>query len=104
VHIDHGIGIFGGLEKIDINGRLQNPKAYQDNDLCISVFIHCSSKYKRKMNPRLYKLGTRACKLKQNTSKKIKDIARADRLYARRKMQRFAFHPILTCRTSEALL
>ena len=102
VHIDHGIGKFGGLEKIDINGKVQESirLVYQDNDvLYVSIHsLHRISKYKGKDNdpPRLYKLGTGAWqKLKQNTSKKIKDIARElIDLYARRKMQTgFAFSP-----------
>ncbi len=100
VHIDHGIGRFGGLEKIDINGKVQESirLVYQDNDvLYVSIHsLHRISKYKGKENepPRLYKLGTGAWqKLKQNTSRKIKDIARElIDLYARRKMQKgFAF-------------
>ncbi len=100
VHIDHGIGKFGGLEKIDINGKVQESVrlVYQDNDvLYVSIHaLHRISKYKGKENepPRLYKLGTGAWqKLKQNTSRKIKDIARElIDLYARRKMQKgFAF-------------
>jgi transcription-repair coupling factor (superfamily II helicase) len=100
VHIDHGIGKFGGLEKIDINGKVQESirLVYQDNDvLYVSIHsLHRISKYKGKENdpPRLYKLGTGAWqKLKQSTSKKIKDIARElIDLYARRKMQKgFAF-------------
>jgi transcription-repair coupling factor (superfamily II helicase) len=102
VHIDHGIGKFGGLEKIDINGKMQESirLVYQDNDvLYVSIHsLHRISKYKGKDNdpPRMYKLGTGAWqKLKQNTSKKIKDIARElIDLYARRKMQKgFAFAP-----------
>jgi transcription-repair coupling factor (superfamily II helicase) len=96
VHIDHGIGKFGGLEKIDINGKIQESVrlVYQDNDvLYVSIHsLHRISKYKGKENdpPRLYKLGTGAWqKLKQNTRKKIKDIARElIALYARRKMQK----------------
>jgi transcription-repair coupling factor (superfamily II helicase) len=100
VHIDHGIGKFGGLEKITINGKTQESirLVYQDNDvLYVSIHsLHRISKYKGKENepPRLYKLGTGAWqKLKQNTSRKIKDIARElIDLYARRKMQKgFAF-------------
>jgi len=100
VHIDHGIAKFGGLEKIDINGKMQESArlVYQDNDiLYVSIHsLHRISKYKGKENepPRLYKLGTGAWqKLKQNTRKKIKDIARElIDLYARRKMQKgFAF-------------
>ncbi len=102
VHIDHGIGKFGGLEKIEINGKLQESirLVYQDNDvLYVSIHsLHRISKYKGKDNepPKLYKLGTAAWqRLKQNTSKKIKDIARElIDLYARRKMQKgFAFSP-----------
>ena len=102
VHIDHGIGKFGGLEKIDINGKVQESirLVYQDNDvLYVSIHsLHRISKYKGRDNepPRLYKLGTGAWqKLKQNTSKKIKDIARElIDLYARRKMQKgFSFTP-----------
>lgn len=96
VHIDHGIGKFGGLEKIEINGKMQESirLVYQDNDvLYVSIHsLHRISKYKGKENepPRLYKLGTAAWqKLKQNTSRKIKDIARElIDLYARRKMQK----------------
>jgi transcription-repair coupling factor (superfamily II helicase) len=100
VHIDHGIAKFGGLERIDINGKMQESArlVYQDNDiLYVSIHaLHRISKYKGKENepPRLYKLGTGAWqKLKQNTRKKIKDIARElIDLYARRKMQKgFAF-------------
>ncbi len=100
VHIDHGIGKFGGLEKIEIHGKMQESirLVYQDNDvLYVSIHsLHRISKYKGKDNepPRLYKLGTGAWqKLKQNTSKKIKDIARElIDLYARRRMQKgFAF-------------
>jgi transcription-repair coupling factor (superfamily II helicase) len=95
VHIDHGIAKFGGLEKIDINGKMQESVrlVYQDNDvLYVSIHsLHRISKYKGKDNesPKLYKLGTGAWqKLKQSTSKKIKDIARElIDLYARRKMQ-----------------
>ncbi|MBN2813857.1 MAG: transcription-repair coupling factor [Bacteroidales bacterium] len=102
VHIDHGIGKFGGLEKIEINGKVQESirLVYQDNDvLYVSIHsLHRISKYKGKDNdpPRMYKLGTGAWqKLKQNTSRKIKDIARElISLYARRKMQQgFAFAP-----------
>jgi transcription-repair coupling factor (superfamily II helicase) len=102
VHIDHGIGKFGGLEKIDINGKMQESirLVYQDNDvLYVSIHsLHRISKYKGKENepPRLYKLGTGAWqKLKQNTRKKIKDIARElIDLYARRKIQKgFCYSP-----------
>jgi transcription-repair coupling factor (superfamily II helicase) len=102
VHIDHGIGKFGGLEKIDINGKMQESirLVYQNNDvLYVSIHsLHRISKYKGKDNepPRLYKLGTGAWqRLKQNTNRKIKDIARElIDLYARRKIQQgFPFSP-----------
>jgi len=92
VHIDHGIGKFGGLEKIEVNGRMQEAikLVYKDNDI-LYVGIHSLyriSKYKGKDNsePRIYKLGSGAWqKLKQATKKRVKDIARdLIRLYAER--------------------
>ena len=46
VHIDHGIGKFGGLEKIDINGKMQESVrlVYQDNDV-LYVSIHSLAPY-----------------------------------------------------------
>jgi transcription-repair coupling factor (superfamily II helicase) len=102
VHIDHGIGKFGGLEKIEINGKMQESVrlVYQDHDiLYVSIHsLHRISKYKGRDNeePRLNKLGTGSWqKLKQNTKNKIKDIARElIDLYAKRKIQTgFAFAP-----------
>ncbi len=102
VHIDHGIGIFGGLEKIEVNNRFQEAVrlVYRDNDiLYVSIHsLHRISKYKGKDDtpPKIYKLGTGAWqKLKHNTKKKVKDIARElIYLYARRKTQKgFSFSP-----------
>ncbi len=102
VHIDHGIGKFGGLEKVEINGKIQeNIKlVYKDNDtLYVGIHaLHRISKYKGKDNaqPRIYKLGTGAWqKLKARTKKKIKDIARdLILLYAkRREIDGFSFSP-----------
>ena len=102
VHVDHGIGKFGGLEKIEVNGKLQEAirLVYRDNDiLYVSIHaLHRISKYKGKDDspPKIYKLGTGAWqKLKQNTKKKIKDIARdLIALYAKRKTQKgFEFSP-----------
>ena len=102
VHIDHGIGKFGGLEKIDINGKTQEAikLVYKDQDtLYVSIHaLHKISKYKGKdaEPPKIYKLGTGAWqKLKQNTKSKIKDIAKElILLYAQRKEQKgFAFSP-----------
>ncbi|MCK4751450.1 MAG: DEAD/DEAH box helicase, partial [Bacteroidales bacterium] len=100
VHVDHGIGIFGGLEKIDVNGKIQEAikLVYKDRDvLYVNIHsLHRISKYKGKDTdaPKIYKLGTGAWqKLKSNTKKKVKDIARElIMLYARRKDQKgFAF-------------
>lgn len=102
VHIDHGIGKFGGLEKIDINGKTQEAikLVYKDQDtLYVSIHaLHKISKYKGKdaEPPKIYKLGSGAWqKLKQNTKKKVKDIAKElIVLYAKRKEQKgFAFTP-----------
>nr|MCU0408192.1 transcription-repair coupling factor [Bacteroidales bacterium] len=92
VHIDHGIGKFGGLEKIEVNGKIQEAikLVYRDNDI-LYVGIHSLyriSKYKGKDNtePKIYKLGSGAWqKLKQATKARVKDIAKdLILLYARR--------------------
>jgi len=102
VHIDHGVGIFGGLEKMEINGRAQEciRLVYRDHDvLYVNIHnLHKVSKFRGKDSeqPRLNKLGTVAWNnLKQNTKKKVKDIARdLILLYAqRREQQGFAFAP-----------
>jgi len=92
VHIDHGIGKFGGLEKIEVNGKIQEAikLVYRDNDiLYVGIHsLHRISKYKGKdgTEPRIYKLGSGAWqKLKLNTKNKVKDIARdLILLYAKR--------------------
>ncbi len=92
VHIDHGIGKFGGLEKIEVNGKIQEAikLVYRDNDI-LYVGIHSLyriSKYKGKDNsePKIYKLGSGAWqKLKQTTKARVKDIAKdLILLYAKR--------------------
>jgi len=102
VHVDHGIGKFGGLEKIDISGKTQEAikLVYKDQDtVYISIHaLHKISKYKGKDSepPKIYKLGSGAWqKLKQNTKSKVKDIAKElIQLYAKRKEQEgFAFSP-----------
>lgn len=102
VHVDHGVGRFGGLEKIDVNGRSQEAikLVFKDNDtLFVGIHaLHRISKYKGKDTspPRINKLGTGAWqKLKQSTKKKVKDIARdLIKLYAMRKATGgFAFSP-----------
>jgi len=102
VHIDHGIGIFSGLVKTNVNGKVQEmiKLVYRDNDvLFVNIHgLHRISKYKGKDGepPRIYKLGTGTWqKLKQATKSKVKDIARElTALYAKRKAaDGFAFAP-----------
>jgi len=101
-HIDYGIGRFGGLEKIEVNGKQQEAirLVYKDNDtLFISIHsLHQISKHTGKDGeaPRLDKLGSNAwSNLKRKTKKKVKEIAfDLIKLYAERKAQKgFAFSP-----------
>ncbi len=101
-HIDHGIGIFSGLEKIEVMGRLQEAirLVYKNNDiLYVSIHsLHRISKYtgKEGMAPTLHRLGSNTWnKLKNKTKKKVKDIAQdLIKLYAERKSRKgFAFSP-----------
>lgn len=102
VHVDHGIGVFGGLGKIEVNGHQQESirLIYKDNDvLYVNIHnLHKISKYRGKEGdpPKIYKLGTPAWQtLKQNTKRKVKDIARElIALYAKRKASEgFSFSP-----------
>ncbi len=101
-HIDHGVGIYSGLQKIEVNGRMQEAVRiqYKDGDL---LYVNISSlhkigKYSGKEGtvPKMNKLGSDVWnKLKDKTKKQIKDIA-ADliKLYAQRKSQMgFAHSP-----------
>ena len=83
VHIDHGIGRFSGLEKITINGHVQESVrlVYQNNDiLYVGIHsLHKISKYVGKDGtpPALSKIGGEAWKnLKRKTKAKVKDIAK----------------------------
>ncbi len=95
-HIDHGIGKFGGLQKIDVEGKKQEAikLIYGDRDiLYISIHsLHKISKYNGKDGtpPKIYKLGSGAWKkLKQKTKTRVKEIAYdLIQLYAKRKMQK----------------
>jgi transcription-repair coupling factor (superfamily II helicase) len=95
VHVDHGIGKFAGLEKIDVNGRMQEAVRliYKNDDLLyVSInSLHKITKFSGKegTEPRLNKLGSDTWeKLKTATKKKVKDIARdLIKLYAKRKAQ-----------------
>ncbi len=101
-HIDYGVGKFGGLEKINNNGKVQEAirLIYKDNDL-LYVSIHALykvSRYSGKegFEPKLHRLGSTAWqKLKNKTKSKVKDIAKElIALYAKRKMSKgFAFSP-----------
>ena len=100
VHIDHGIGRFGGLTKIDNDGKIQEAirLVYKNNsELYVSLHsLHKISKYKGKDGepPTVSKLGGEAWnKLKQRTKSRVKDIARElIALYAkRRREEAYAF-------------
>lgn len=101
-HIDHGIGKFGGLQKIDVEGKKQEAikLIYGERDiLYLSIHsLHKISKYNGKDGkpPKIYKLGSNAWKaLKQKTKTRVKEIAfNLIELYAKRKLQKgFAFDP-----------
>tara|TARA_Y100000385_G_scaffold291787_1_gene372331 strand:+ start:7267 stop:10635 length:3369 start_codon:yes stop_codon:yes gene_type:complete len=93
VHIDHGVGKYSGLEKIDINGHVQESVRliYKNNDLLYVGInsLHKISKYVGKDGtpPKLDKIGSDTWKkLKSRTKKKVKDIAKElIKLYAQRK-------------------
>lgn len=101
-HIDHGVGKYSGLEKIDINGHVQESVRliYKNNDI-LYVSIHSLHKISRYVGrdgtaPALSKLGSDAwARLKSRTKKKVKDIAgQLIKLYAKRKASEgFAFAP-----------
>lgn len=101
-HIDHGIGKFGGLQKIEVEGKMQEAIRlfYGDRDiLYVSIHsLHKISKYNGKegKEPKIYKLGSDAWKkLKQKTKKRVKEIAfDLIELYAKRRtLKGFAFDP-----------
>ncbi|MDR2810117.1 MAG: transcription-repair coupling factor [Tannerellaceae bacterium] len=103
VHIDHGIGQFGGLIRTEVNGKIQEAVKliYQNNDVIfVSIHsLHKLSKYKGKDSgepPKLSKLGTGAWeRMKEKTKAKVKDIARdLIVLYSKRKEEKgHAFSP-----------
>jgi transcription-repair coupling factor (superfamily II helicase) len=92
-HIDHGVGRYSGLEKININGHEQESirLIYKNNDvLYVSInSLHKISKFVGKdgSTPKVSKLGSDAWKtLKRKTKRKVKDIAgELIKLYAKRK-------------------
>ncbi|PQJ77210.1 transcription-repair coupling factor [Polaribacter glomeratus] len=101
-HMDHGIGKFGGLQKIDVQGKKQEAikLVYGERDiLYVSIHsLHKISKFNGKDGkaPKIYKLGSGAWKkIKQKTKARVKHIAfNLIQLYAKRKLEKgFAFGP-----------
>jgi transcription-repair coupling factor (superfamily II helicase) len=101
-HIDHGIGKFGGLQKIEVEGKMQEAikLVYGERDiLYLSIHsLHKISKFNGKDGtvPKIYKLGSAAWKkLKQKTKARVKHIAfNLIELYAKRRTQKgFKFDP-----------
>ena len=101
VHIDHGVGIFGGLVRMrDDMGRVKEvvKLTYKDNDV-VFVSVHSLNKISRYRSkdgeaPKINKLGSKSWQvLKSNTKSKVKDIAKdLIQLYAKRKSSKgFAF-------------
>ena len=95
-HIDHGIGKYAGLQKIKVDGKMQESMKiiYGERDvLYLSIHsIHKISKYNGKdgKTPKLYKLGSKAwALLKQKTKKNVKKIAYdLIKVYAERKQKK----------------
>ncbi|MEO6636706.1 MAG: transcription-repair coupling factor, partial [Ginsengibacter sp.] len=101
-HIDHGVGVYSGLQKMEANGRLQEAVRiiYKDKDLLyVNISsLHKISKYSGKEGtvPKMNKLGSDVWnKLKDKTKRQVKDIATdLIKLYAQRKSQKgFAHSP-----------
>ena len=94
-HIDHGIGKFGGLQKIDVEGKKQEAIKlfYGERDvLYLSIHaLHKITKFNGKDGklPKIYKLGSKAWKvLKQKTKLRVKEVAfNLIKLYAKRKLE-----------------
>ncbi|NNE76846.1 MAG: transcription-repair coupling factor, partial [Pricia sp.] len=101
-HIDHGIGKFGGLQKIDVEGKKQEAikLMYGERDiLYVSIHsLHKISKFNGKDGavPKIYKLGSAAWKkLKQKTKTRVKKIAfDLIKVYAKRRLEKgFQYDP-----------
>lgn len=101
-HIDHGIGRFGGLQKIDVEGKKQEAikLIYGERDvLYLSIHsLHKITKFNGKDGkpPKIYKLGSNAWKiLKQKTKTRVKEIAfNLIQVYAKRKLEKgYQYHP-----------
>ncbi len=101
-HVDHGVGTFSGLQKIDVNGKEQEAirLTYRDGDiLYVSIHsLHRITRYtgKEGTQPKINKLGAPTWNtLKAKTKKKVKEIAfDLIKLYAKRRASKgFAFSP-----------
>lgn len=101
-HIDHGIGRFGGLQKIQVEDKYQEAikLIYAENDIVyVSIHsLHKISKYNGKdgVAPKIYKLGSNTWKiLKQKTKARVKHIAfNLIQLYAKRRLEKgYAYAP-----------
>ena len=101
-HIDHGIGRFGGLQKIDVEGQKQEAikLIYGERDvLYLSIHsLHKITKFNGKDGkpPKVYKLGSKAWKtLKAKTKSRVKEIAfNLIQVYAKRKLEKgYQYHP-----------
>jgi transcription-repair coupling factor (superfamily II helicase) len=94
-HIDHGVGVYSGLQKIEANGKFQEAVRiiYKDNDiLYVNInSLHKIAKYTGKEGsvPKINKLGSDVWnRLKEKTKSKVKEIAfDLIKLYAQRKAQ-----------------
>ncbi|GAA4322392.1 transcription-repair coupling factor [Flaviaesturariibacter amylovorans] len=94
-HIDHGVGVYSGLQKMEVNGKLQEAVRiiYKDSDiLYVNInSLHKIAKFTGKEGtvPKVNKLGSDAWqKLKEKTKTKVKEIAfDLIKLYAARKAQ-----------------
>ena len=101
-HIDHGIGVFSGLHKIDNNGNKQETikLTYKGGDI-LYISIHALQKIakfsgKEGYHPKIHQLGSpNWAKIKSKTKNRVKQIAfNLIELYAKRKSQNgFAFSP-----------
>lgn len=101
-HIDHGVGKFAGLVKMDVQGSQQEAIKlfYQNNDiLYVSIHsLHKIAKFSTKdgTEPKIHRLGSPAWRnLKNKTKAKVKEIAfDLIKLYAKRRTQKgFQFEP-----------
>ncbi|WP_370514534.1 transcription-repair coupling factor [Formosa sp. L2A11] len=101
-HIDHGVGRFGGLQKIDVEGKKQEAikLIYGERDiLYLSIHaLHKITKFNGKDGkpPKIHKLGSNAWKvLKQKTKTRVKEIAfNLIKLYAKRKLEKgYQYNP-----------